>query len=94
MISKVLRNMDSHAINERLVAEYWFSFGRNIEASLPSQDGLPVELFSDCGWQGIIDLYQWYYSFFPSECNLQRETWSDQQLIELISNCFKPLNMP
>lgn len=90
MIREYLRCYSSEEQVWRRFIAYWSAEGYQFERGIKAEGPL-FHFSTDCGWEGLIDLRDWYASFMPDKARLASASCTIEQLKTLFLNCNDPL---
>lgn len=90
MIRKYLRCYSNEERVWRRYIAYWNTLGYQFEQGIKAE-GCLFHFSTDSGWEGIIDLRDWYASVMPEQARLASVSCSLVQLQTLFLHCDKPL---
>ncbi|WP_415836910.1 FliM/FliN family flagellar motor switch protein [Rouxiella silvae] len=93
MIENRMRKVLSWDIEIQRVSEIWNAEGISVKLSLPPSNVPLLSFSADAEWQGVIDLHEWFFNVFPENSKLARESWSNEDVINLFKRCTYPLDL-
>jgi len=93
VIENRMRKIISRDNECQRVIQLWKTEGLNVKYS-PLPSNIPLLSFrADSEWQGLIDLHEWFFNVFPESSKLAKESWSNEDVINLFRRCKYPLNL-
>lgn len=91
MINQHLRRYSARELAGRQWVMVWQQQGYDLSQHLTPGRHL-LHFASDTGWQGIIDLEQWFNRRAPQSAALASASWTPEQLSTLFVNCAQPID--
>ncbi|WP_279051169.1 FliM/FliN family flagellar motor switch protein [Cedecea davisae] len=90
MIAEHLRRYSSVELAWQQHILRWNSQGFLFQQNIAPGEAL-LHFVSDAGWEGVIDLQEWFARVMPQSANMASSSWSLAQLEALFLNATRPL---
>lgn len=90
MIREHLRHYSTEEQAWRRCVAYWNTLSYRFEQGIKAEEPL-FHFSTDSGWDGFINLRDWYSSFMPQQARMASISCTVEQLKMLFLNCDEPL---
>ncbi|MGG7669861.1 FliM/FliN family flagellar motor switch protein [Yersinia sp. J1] len=93
MIGRYFRQISQEQLVWSRVAEHWERQGIDVSFTIPPQNVCLVSFATDAGWEGLLDLRNWFMQMMPEQAGLATSAFTNEQIKNLFIGCSQPINM-